>query len=77
MTNREKYIGILRNQHVDALWNIFVIKDTPQWLHETLSDLYAYYPDADMCAYGFQSDSVTCQNITLTEVLSLISQDLS
>lgn len=29
MTNREKYIGILRNQHADALWNIFVIKDTP------------------------------------------------
>lgn len=54
-----------------------VIEDTPQWLHETLSDLYAYYPDADTCVYGFQSDSVTCQNITLTEVLRLISQDLS
>ena len=73
MTNKEKYIDILRNQHADALWNIFVIKDIPQWLHE----FHAYYPDADMCTYGFQSDSVTCQNITLTEVIRLISQDLS
>lgn len=53
-----------------------VIEGTPQWLHETLFDLYAYYPDADTCTYGFQSDNVTRQNITLTEVIRLISQDL-
>ena len=72
MTNKEKYIDALRNQHADALWNIFVIKDTPQWLH----DSHAYYSDANTYTYGFLSDSVICQNITLTEVIRLISQDL-
>ena len=62
---------------VVATVEYIVIEDTPQWLYETLSDLYAYYPDADTCAYRFQSDSVTSQNIMLTEVLRPISQDLS
>lgn len=54
-----------------------VIEDIPQWLHEILSDLSVYYPDANACTYGFQSDEITHYNITLTETLEFISQKLS
>lgn len=54
-----------------------VIEDTPQWLHEVLVDLYTYYPDADLLTYSFQSDGMTHHDITLTETLGLISQELS
>ena len=33
MTNKEKYIDALRNQHTDAPEEYLVIEDTLQWLH--------------------------------------------
>lgn len=53
-----------------------IVEETPQWLHEVFSDLYAYCPDADNWSYDFQSDGTSCSDTTLTEVLELISQEL-
>lgn len=54
-----------------------VINDTPQWLHATLSDLRAYCPDACIWTYSLQSAGIARHNITLSEVLRLISQEHS
>lgn len=53
------------------------IEDTPQWLIVAFNDLQAHCPDAHSWSYSFVSDWITCNDITLTETISLIQQELS
>lgn len=53
------------------------IEETPQWLIAAFTDLQAHCPDAFAWNYSFESDWITRDDITLTETLSLIQQELS
>lgn len=53
------------------------IEETPQWFLTAFTDLQAHYPDACLWNYSFLSDWITRDDISLTDTLSLIQQELS
>lgn len=53
------------------------IRETARWLLDAFTDLQAHCPDASTWLYGFHSDWITRDGLTLTEVLELIRQELS
>ena len=53
------------------------IEETPQWFLAAFTDLQSHCPDAFSWSYSFLSDWIARDNITLTETLSLIRQELS
>ena len=53
------------------------IEETPQWFLAAFTDLQAHCPDAHSWSYSFVSDWITRDDISLTETLSLIQQELS
>lgn len=53
------------------------IEETPQWFLSAFTDLQSHCPDALSWSYSFVSDWINRDDITLTETLSLIQQELS
>ena len=53
------------------------IEETPQWFLAAFTDLQAHCPDARLWSFSFLSDWIDRDDITLTETLSLIQQELS
>ena len=53
------------------------IEETPQWLLAAFTDLQSHCPDARLWNFSFLSDWITRDDITLTDALSLIKQELS
>lgn len=50
---------------------------TPRQMLAYLSAIQKHYPDAATWKYSFQSDWITRDDVTLTEIMELIKQDLS
>lgn len=53
------------------------MEETPQWFSKAFEDLQAHTPDAATWKYSFQSDWITRDDVTLSEIMELIKQDLS
>ena len=53
------------------------IEETPQWFLAAFTDLQAHCPDARLWNFSLLSDWITRDDITLTDALSLIKQELS
>lgn len=53
------------------------IEETPQWFLAAFTDLQSHCPDAHSWSYSFMSDWITRDDISLTDALSLIRQELS
>lgn len=52
------------------------IKEASPWLFRAFTDLQLHCPDAATWIYSFQSDWITRDGITLTEIVELIQQEL-
>lgn len=52
-----------------------VIEDSPQWLLAACTDLQTRYPEALEWHFGYISDWITRSDITLAELIELISQE--
>lgn len=54
-----------------------VIEETPQWLDCAFADLQAHWSEASKWTFGYESDWTTNSNISLSELLELIKEELS